>query len=218
MTGSIIAAQVVSALNGTIMSKGESKLNIQFSAYGGMQSFFGLADLISVDENFYGVPDYASALTWELVANATMPSGSWPSEGEISVRFLFHNGTTSNISQPTEYPLFGTNQSPLPWSEFVTRMNKFAVGSQEDWCYACGNATGVCSPGALGQANNSSAVTGSSSSTSISLGVAGVIGAMVLLAVVLSIELLIMILGGLRLVSKKRLAGTGAASPSEAKA
>ena len=109
VTGSIIAAQVVSALNGTITSKGESKLNIQFSAYGGMQSFFGLADLISVDENFYGVPDYASTLTWELVTNATMSLGSWPSEDEISVRFLFHNGTTSNISQPTEYPLFGTN-------------------------------------------------------------------------------------------------------------
>ena len=73
-------------------------MNIQFGAYGGMQSFFGLADLISVDENFYGVPDYASTLTWELVTNATMSSGSWPSEDEISVRFLFHNGTTSNIS------------------------------------------------------------------------------------------------------------------------
>jgi hypothetical protein len=42
-----------------------------------------------------------------------MSSGSWPSEDEISVRFLFHNSITSNISQPTEYLLFGANQSPL---------------------------------------------------------------------------------------------------------
>ena len=76
-----------------------------------MQSFFGLADLISVDENFYSVPDCAFTLTWGLVTNATMPSGSWPSEDDIGVRF-FHNGTTSNISQPTEYPFFGTTQSP----------------------------------------------------------------------------------------------------------
>jgi hypothetical protein len=41
---------------------------------------------------------------------------------------------------------------------------------------------------------------------------------MVALTVILGVELLIMILGGLRLVSKKRLAGTGAAAPSEAKA
>jgi hypothetical protein len=143
VTGSVIAAQVVSALNGAITSKGMSKLNIQFGAYGGMQSSFGLADLISVDENFYGVSDYASTLTWELVTNATMSSsGSWPSEDEISVRILFHNDTTSNISQPTEYPLFGTSQSPLLWSEFVTHINKSTIGSQEDWCYACGNTTG----------------------------------------------------------------------------
>jgi hypothetical protein len=66
-TCSVIAAQVVNALNGNITSKGESKLNIQFSIYRGMQSLFSLVDLISVDEDFYGVPDYASTLTWELV-------------------------------------------------------------------------------------------------------------------------------------------------------
>jgi len=221
VTGSVIAAQVVSALNGTIMSKGASKLNIQFGAYAGMLSYFGLADLISVDETFYGVPDYASTLTWELVTNATVSSTSWPSEDEISVRFLFHNGTTSNISQPIEFPLFGTNQSPLPWSEFVTYMNMFAISNQEDWCNACGNTTGVCSPGALGLASNSSTVTESPSGTGhrrISLAVAGVIGAMVTLGVILGVELLIMILGGLRIVSKKGLAGTGAAAPSEVKA
>lgn len=180
----------------------------------------GLADLISVDENFYGVPDYASTLTWELVTNATISPGSWPSEDEIGVRFLFHNGTTSNISQPTEYPLFAPDQSPLPWSEFVTHMNKVAIGRQEDWCYACGNTTGGCSPAALGPATNNSgtvAVTASSSGTSMLLGVAGVIGAMVTLAVILGIELLIMILGGLRLVSTNRLAGTGAAAPKGSK-
>jgi len=45
----------------------------------------------------------------------------------------------------------------------------------------------------------------------MSLWVAGVIGAVVTLAV-------IMILGGLRLVSKNRLADRGGAAPSEAKA
>jgi hypothetical protein len=44
------------------------------------------------------------------------------------------------------------------------------------------------------------------------------IGVMVTLTVILGVELLIMILGGLLLVSKKRLVGTGAVAPSEAKA
>jgi len=225
VTGSIIAAQVLTALNGTITGKGSSKLNIQFGAYAGMMSYFGQAGLLDQNvPNFYGVPDYASTLTWELVTNATVSKTSFPSTDEISVRFLFHNGTTSNISTPTEYQLFGSGRSPLPWDDFVSGMNKFAIGTQADWCKACGNSTGVCSSASLadssGQNSNSSSSgglggSGSSSSSSsghggMSLAVAGVIGAMVTLAVILGIEGLILLLGGLRLVSKKRLAGTGA--------
>lgn len=222
VTGSIIAAQVVTALNTTLTGKGKSKLNVQFGAYGGMTSFFGLAGLLPLNVDFYGVSDYASTLTWELVTNSTVSEESFPSMDEISVRFLFHNGTTSNISTPTEYPLFGSGRSPLPWNDFVTGMNKFSIGTQQAWCTACGNSTGVCSASSLadGSGQNSSSsggLDGSSSGSSssnghggMSLAVAGVIGAMVTFAVILGIEGLILLLGGLRLVSKKRLAGTGA--------
>jgi hypothetical protein len=223
VTGSIIAAQVLTALNGTITSKGSNKLNVQFGAYGGMMSFFGQAGLIRESIDFYGVPDYASTLTWELVTNATVSETSFPTADEISVRFLFHNGTTSDLSVPTEYPLFGSGKSPLPWNEFVSGMNAFAIGSQADWCKACGNSTGVCSAASLGDAsggssNSSSGGLGGGESSSSSCGgggmsraVAGVIGAMVTLAVILGVEALILLLAGLRLVSKKKLAGTGAA-------
>jgi len=226
VTGSIIAAQVVTALNGTITGKGANKLNIQFGAYGGMQSFFGLANLTMVNLDFFGVPDYASTLTWELVTNATVSESSFPSPDEISVRFLFHNGTTSNISTPTEYPLFGQGQSPLPWTDFVSGMNQFAIGNQADWCEACGNSTGVCSPVSLGEGSgsNTSSITSSSGSTSTSSGsgiskaVAGVIGAMVTLGVILGIEGLIMLIGGFKLVSKKKLANHGTGNGAIAKA
>jgi hypothetical protein len=213
ITGSIIANEVVTALNTTITGGGKTKLNVQFGAYAGMLSFFGLANLTAVNPDFYGVPDYASTLTWELVTNATVNSTSFPSASDISVRFFFHNGTTSNISVPVEYPLFNSGRSPLPWSDFVTGMNKFAIQSQADWCTACGNTTGVCSSESLNDTGDNSTSSGSSSSSSsgnkksgMSLAVAGVIGAMVTLAVILGIELLIMLLGGFRLVSKKRLA------------
>lgn len=216
ITGSIIAGQVVQALNATITSKGKSKLNIQFGAYAGMQSFFGLSNLTSVNSDFYGVPDYTSSLVWELVTNATVNSGSWPSADQISVRFLFHNGTTSNTSEPVEYPLFNTNKSPLSWNEFVSGMNKFAIGDQESWCQACGNTTGVCSSAYLNSNNNSSSSSGNNSDGSTSGGmskaVAGVIGAMVTLAVILLVEGAIILLGGFRLVRKKRL--TSASPPA----
>lgn len=215
VTGSIIAAEVVKALNTTVTGKGKTKFNIQFGAYAGMLSFFGLSNLTQVNPDFYGVPDYASSLVWELVTNATLNSSSWPSNDQIYVRFRFHNGTTSNTSEPVEYPLFNSNRSPLPWNDFVTGMNKFSIPDQASWCQACGNSTGVCSSAYLNSnGGNSSSGTGSASSNSTSSSsggmskvVAGVIGAMVTLAVILLIQGAIILLGGFRLVSKKRLSG-----------
>jgi hypothetical protein len=211
ITGSIIANEVVEALNKTITGAGKSKLNIQFGAYAGMFSFFGLANLTSVNPDFFGLPDYASTLTWELVTNASVSSTSFPSQDEISVRFLFHNGTTSDSSTPVEYPLFGQNVSPLPWSDFVSGMNKFSIKSQADWCHACGNSTGVCSRSALNNSDDdssdaSSSINGDCHRGGISKTVAGVIGAMVTLGVILLVEAIILLAGGFRLVSKKRTA------------
>lgn len=215
ITGSIIAAEVMQALNTTITGKGKSKLNVQFGAYSGMFSFFGLANLTEVNSDFYGVPDYASTLVWELVTNATVNSTSFPSADEISVRFLFHNGTTSNLSVPVEYPLFNTNTSPLPWNQFVSSMSNIAITNQSAWCQACGNTTGVCSNAYLddgSDSSSSSSSTNSKSGSGMSLAVAGVIGAMVTLAVILLVEGAIVLLGGFRLVSKKRLAGSPGSS------
>ena len=216
VTGSIIASQVLTALNLTLTNPSKSPLlNIQFGAYAGMQSFFGLADLTSQNvPDFFGVPDYASTLTWELVTNATVTnSKKYPDPSEVSVRFLFHNGTTSPTSTPTEYPLFGSNRSPLPWSDFLANMQNISIGDQASWCKACGNSTGVCSPYVLNNdssPDSSSGLTGSDGNSNcgggISKAVAGVIGAMVTLAVILGLELLVMLVAGLRLVKKKNIA------------
>ncbi|ETN44556.1 uncharacterized protein HMPREF1541_10226 [Cyphellophora europaea CBS 101466] len=211
ITGAILADQVVTALNTTITSAGKSKLNIQFGAYAGMLSFFGLANLPAANPDFTGIPDYASTLTWELVTNATVSGTTFPSTDDISVRFLFHNGTTSNTSQPVEYPLFGQSRSPLPWNDFVTSMASFSIKSQADWCKACGNSTGVCSSESLdgsgdgGSSASATSKSGGGGGGGISKAVAGVIGAMVTLAVILGVELLIMLVAGLRLVRKKKL-------------
>ena len=155
-------------------------------------------------------------MTFELFTNG--PAEPFPSEDDINVRFLFHNHTTTSSSPPIAYPLFGQQSETLSWSDFVTGMNKFAIGSQAQWCKACGNSTGVCSASSLGGSSNSSTSSptptpSSSPSGGISRAVAGVIGAMVTLAVILGLEALIMLLGGFRLVNKKRLgAGQGLAA------
>ncbi|MCJ1432175.1 hypothetical protein MMC27_001531 [Xylographa pallens] len=225
--GATLAAQILQALNATVTSpKSSPKLNIQFGAYGSFTSFFGLAGLLPVATDFYGVADYASAMVFELVTNSS--AAPFPAPQDISVRFRFHNGTTSNSSTPAAYPLFGQQATVLPWMDFAGNMSAFAVGTQAQWCTACGNTTGVCASSSSGSSSGSSGSdnsTGSgqdtgapSGSGGMSNAVAGVIGAMVTLAVVLLVEGLVLVLGGLRLVSKKRLAASPAASTTGVKA
>jgi len=204
MPGMQLAAEIVKYLNSTITSQGKSKLGIQFGAYASFLSFFGLANLTAASTDFYGIPDYASSMVFELFANGTQ--SGFPSADNLQVRFLFHNGTTSNISEPTPFPLFGGSDISIPWTTFASKMNDFAVGTTEQWCTKCGNTTGTCAAYASsGSGSGSGSSKGSSGGHGISKAVAGVIGAMVTLAVILGIEALIMLLGGLRLVNKKRL-------------
>jgi len=98
-------------------------------------------------------------------------------------------------------------------------MAKISVGDQATWCTACGNTTGVC-------ASSTATSTGSGSSPSSSTtggaggltkAQAGVIGAMVTLAVIVGLEALILLMGGFRIAKKgtgigKKGAGAGAAT------
>ena len=215
VSGSTLAAQVVTALNGTITGAGKNKLNIQFGAYASFLSYFGLASLPQANSDFHGVPDYASSMVWELVTNAS--TATFPSPSDISVRFYFHNGTTSNTSEPVAYPLFGGSSDSIPWNDFVTQSNKFAIHDQASWCSACGNSTGVCAVASTSSGSGSSSSAPSSQKRSgMSNVVAGVIGAMVTLAVILGLEILFLLVGGFRVVRKTRSDGSSSPTSSTA--
>lgn len=206
ITGATLAAEIVQALNATVTSGGKkTPLNIQFGAYGGFQSFFGLTNLTQTNTDFYGIPDYASTMTFELFTTAAPTP--FPAVEDLQVRFLFRNGTASNDSAPIAYPLFGQQSTTLSWNDFTAGMDKFTIGNQQAWCQACGNSTGVCANRSApsSKTGSDSDNGGSSNGNGISKAVAGVIGAMVTLAVILGVEALAMLVAGLRLVSKKRL-------------
>jgi hypothetical protein len=212
IAGSTLAAQILQQLNSTITGKSKQQIGIQFGAYASFLSFFGLSQLPVASVNFTGIVDYASSMTFELVTNATVTNTSYPTNDQISVRFLFSNGSATE-NPLTAYPLFNQSELVLPWTTFADEMNKFAIGDQADWCSACGNTTGICASSST-STSSSPSVTASSSSSGggISKAVAGVIGAMVTLAVILGVEALILLIGGMRVVSKNRLAG--GASPT----
>ncbi|KAI0110076.1 phosphoglycerate mutase-like protein [Daldinia grandis] len=220
VVGATLAAQILQQLNATLTSRGKTPVGIQFGAYASFMSFFGLAQLDKLSADFTGVVDYASSIVFELVTNAsttTTTTTSYPSLDDISVRFLVANGSAAQ-NTPREFPLFGRGQSPLPWSDFAAEMDKFAIGDTAAWCQACGNTTGICASAASSSGGSDSdsgngAAAATTSGNGISLPVAGVIGALVTLVVILGVEGLVYALAGLKLVKKSALAaGTGAGS------
>ncbi|KAI1763454.1 phosphoglycerate mutase-like protein [Hypoxylon sp. FL1150] len=213
VAGATLAAQILQQLNSTLTGKGATPVSIQFGAYASFMSFFGLAQLHKVSVNFTGIVDYASSMAFELVTNATtISSTSYPAASDVSVRFLMANGTAAQ-NPLTAYPLFGQDDILLPWTTFASEMNKFAIGDTAAWCQACGNTTGVCASSTSSSSgdDSSSATAASTSGNGISLPVAGVIGALVTLVVILGIEGLVYALAGLRLVKKSTLASLGGA-------
>jgi hypothetical protein len=201
VAGMQLAGEVLKYMEDAISSKGAKKMGVQFGAYAAFLSFFGLADLPKVSNDFTGIVDYASSMSFELFTNADVSSG-FPAANDLQVRFLFHNGTASNTSEPAAYPLFGGSSNAISWNDFQNNLNKFAIKTTEQWCNKCGNSTGSCAayaPSSNGAAKQSGHDDG------ISPAIGGVIGALVTLAVVLGSLAAFMLVGGFRLVSKRAL-------------
>lgn len=219
IAGAVLAAQILDALNDTVESSlkktSAERFNVQFGAYASFMSFFGLSNLTTTSEDFKGIVDYASSMAFELVTNATVNGTDAPTTvnpDDVSVRFLFANGSASDSAPAQEYPLFGQSETTIPWSDFVTNMQKFAIGDTPSWCTACGNSTGVCaSASSSGSGSDSGSGASSSSSKSrLSAGAAAAVGVCSLLGLVLLL-ILGAALAGFRVVKKGK---RGVAEPA----
>ncbi|KAM7189533.1 putative histidine acid phosphatase protein [Rhypophila sp. PSN 637] len=205
MAGSILAGQIVQGLNATLhapLNKNSTNLlTIQFGAYASFMSFFGLSQATAASEDFYGIVDYDSSFVIELVTDAEVDSLSSSTDtinaDDAYIRFLFANGTASETNQPKPFPLFGQQEIRLKWNTFIEEMGKFSITDTAEWCVACGATEGVCS--GMGSSDVSTAKADSGGMSNV---VAGVIGAVVSLAVATMLAALAVGIGGLRLIKK----------------
>lgn len=204
IAGSVLAGQILGSLDALAQgTKGAATFNAQFGAYGTFMAFFGLAQMPAANPDFYGICDYASSMAFELVTNATAGSDGKYKPEDLSVRFFFANGTASADSFK-QYPLFAQKETTLSWPAFKDGMNKFAIQDNNHWCNTCGSTSGKCASNST-SSDGGKASTNSSGSGGVSRPVAGVIGALVTLAVILGVQAAIMLFGGFRLMKKSSL-------------
>lgn len=196
ISGRTLANKIITQLSTIIDSKGEdNKLSLLLGSYDTFLSFFALTGLSAAYENFTGIPDYASTLALELLSyqdNAAFPANI----EDLYVRFLFRNGTSSDIK---EYPLFGNTEVVISWNDFSEKMVNIAVDSVSEWCTLCSSDESICSS----DRSVDTADTADTRSGGISKAVAGVIGALVALAAMGLVLAVAMIGCGLRFVSRK---------------
>lgn len=172
-------------LQQTVDSEGTQKMSVFVGSYDTFLSFFGLANLTDASPDFKGLPAYASTLVFELFTETNMTS--FPSNtDDLSVRFLFRNGTDSAL---TAFPIFDRKDDSMPWKDFQTEFQARAIKTAADWCARCKSTVGWCSqkgiaPESKTSSTSSTTPTTDSNKSKLTLAQAGVIGAMTTLGVV----------------------------------
>ncbi|KAF3911783.1 hypothetical protein AA313_de0206852 [Arthrobotrys entomopaga] len=185
-----LAGAFLNQLNQTITSKGQLKFSLFAGSYDTLLAFFGLTNLTMADPNFFGLPDYASTMALEILTDndvTTFPTNV----DDLKVRFLFRNG--SDVGAPlTAFPLFGQKETTLSWNDFVNQLSPKAITSVETWCNVCQSTEDFC---AAYSASSGTASTSNHNGSGMSNAVAGVIGAVVTLAVVAIVGLVLYLFG-----------------------
>ena len=201
VAGRTMTAQVINSFLSNVQSQGEvNKLTLLFGSFEPMMAFASLAQLPTKNQDFYSLPEDGSSMVFEMYSVGYNNSAGYPGLDELNVRFFFRNGTNSS-SPLTLYPLFGRSdsQTALSFTEFTSLLNNITISYVGDWCSICGNQDGVFCPFYTGFQESSS---GSRGSTGLKPAVAGVIGALVTLAVIAILIAFAMTLGGIRFTRK----------------
>ncbi|KAL3447641.1 histidine phosphatase superfamily [Aspergillus insuetus] len=173
-----LSQAILSHLNETVASQGKTKFSLLAGSYDTMMAFAGLLNLTAASPDFFGLPEYASTMAFELLTENDVTE--FPGEiGDLKVRFLFRNGSDGGAPL-TPFPLFGGEQETLSWSEFVGHMQERAIATVAEWCGICGSEQGFCAAEMASEAG----VSGEKGGGGMSNAVAGVIGAVVTLGVV----------------------------------
>ncbi|KAJ5127781.1 Histidine phosphatase superfamily clade-2 [Penicillium atrosanguineum] len=141
-----------------------------------LASLMGMAS--QQQSNFYSRPAQGASLIFELYSfESDEVYPSWPGADNLYVRFYLHNGTDSS-TEFESFSFFGYGPSIeyVPWTEFKSELETFAVSSTQEWCTRCDAQSIFCN----GVLNNDKPAP----KKQMKPAVAGVIGAVIMLAII----------------------------------
>ncbi|KAF2813419.1 phosphoglycerate mutase-like protein [Mytilinidion resinicola] len=205
IAGKTLAAKVLGQFQQLVSASGETpKLTLFVGEHEPFVSFFSLAELQFLNSNFFGMPEYASAMVFELFSVGNNDSGFPTDETDLWIRFHFHNGTDIAANGTLQsFPMFnrGPSQTDMPWLDFEDMIPKSAApsliplqtSSVLDWCNACSSQAFFCLA-----FDDTIVINSTSHSSDMTPQVAGVIGAAVTLGVLLIAFILALLVGGIR--------------------
>ncbi|KAJ6102507.1 hypothetical protein N7486_004934 [Penicillium sp. IBT 16267x] len=180
IAGQTLASSILKSFNMYMTDGTGPQMTLLF---GGDEPAVALASLMGLaseqQPNFYSRPVRGASLVFELYSFGTdADDDSYPDSSEMYVRFFLHNGTDSS-TEFVSFPLFGNSpsQTYIPWTDFQAAVETFSIQSIEEWCLRC-NASSIFCAGALDRGGPTH------KKKDIAPAVAGVIGAVVTLAVI----------------------------------
>jgi hypothetical protein len=175
-------------------------ITLLFGEIDTMINLLSLMIMDSLNKNFRAIPPFASAIVFELFSTGS--DETFPQDDDdLWVRFYYHNGTTDFNGQLMAFPMFGhgPSQTDMKWSDFNLMFSAIMMPTITEWCQTC-NAPSLFCTGVdvdpIMVSNPKAQATGKKSAVSPT--VAGVIGAVVTLAVAGLLFALAMLVGDVR--------------------
>ncbi|MCJ1327100.1 hypothetical protein MMC10_003766 [Thelotrema lepadinum] len=211
MGGQTLIAFVLDMFANNVYTLGaEYKISNLFVSFEPMVSLFSILGLDDLSDTFRGLPNLASSVAFELYTNNTVsipnpvPSNWYPNQDDLFIRFLFRNGTTTTTDLSAGglnvYPIFGNNQDheSMPFQQWASAVENVMMLDVGNWCIDCQATSVFCAAATNGTIGLSPVSTDSFSSHQVSPVIAGVIGALVALAVAGILFLIAMLVFGVR--------------------
>ncbi|KAJ6264930.1 hypothetical protein Dda_1083 [Drechslerella dactyloides] len=191
--GRALAGKVSRMFRDSITSGGfQNRFNFVLGDYDLMLSFFAIANLTSRSDDFFGLPDLGSSMVFELYTDdPTLTIDGQLDPTSVKVAFGFRNGTTVDDTL-TYWPLFDENSDgnsvSMLYDRFIEKMDAAAVSNVGQWCSVCNAQVDFCTAESVSGGTNfpqpSGSQRGSNNSKGMSPAVAGIIGAIIMLAIV----------------------------------